>query len=125
MVVPVLLDRVVSVIPNGWRQHFGIADAPYVRDWLSLQSVAIVAAFLIALRLVIGARKRGIIERFANYGDRPKSEVNGVATQLAAELGNIGDLFRQAHADVFTAIPPDLGFEQRGRFGATKRRRAS
>jgi hypothetical protein len=74
--------------------------APRVRDWLSVGSVVLVAGGLVAMRVVAGARRRVIVERFGDYTGWNSGAGNGVATQLVGELGRIGDLFRQAHSDV-------------------------
>jgi len=104
IIVPVLLAVLVSAIPDGARHRFGIASAPRVRDWLSLGSVVIVAGALVAARLVVAARRRVIVERFANYTCWADPAVSGIATQLVGELGRLGGLFRRAHPDAL--LPP-------------------
>lgn len=109
IIVPVLLALLVSAIPDGAKHRFGIAPAPRVHDWLSFGSVLIVAAGLVATRVVVAARRRVIVERFANYTCWTDRAVSGVATQLVGELGRLGDLFRRAHADVL--VPPAVVVE--------------
>lgn len=114
-VAPVLLRLLVSVIPPEIQTRFGIADGPRVRDWLSVDTVLLVFALAAALRMLVRARKRVIVEQFVDYTDRDGKAVRGAATLLVTELARLGDLFRLANTS-----PPAVGFERRGGFQAGK-----
>jgi tetratricopeptide (TPR) repeat protein len=117
---------VLLVLPWGLNQLLGLVSADVwdkltggdgtVGEWWSVRNVLIVSAVILAVRWLVRARERVVIEEFVDYTNNDAQAVKGLATLLVAELSRLHELY--GHVNDQLSTPMSVGVQQRGGAGA-------
>ena len=117
---------VLLVLPWGLNQLLGLVSADVwtkltgddgtVGEWWSVRNVLIVSAVILAVRWLVRARERVVVEEFVDYTNNDAQAVKGLATLLVAELSRLHELY--GHVNDQLSTPMSVGVQQRGGAGA-------
>ena len=94
LLVPYALDGLLDLVPDGvWKELAHHDGPPAAGEWWSVRNVLLVSAAVLALRWLVRARERVVVEEFVDYTNKDAQAVKGLATLLVAELSRLRELY--------------------------------
>ncbi len=103
LLVPFAVNRVFDGVPDGAWTALEAGD-PHLATLWSVQNVLVVVAVILAVRWIVRARRRIVVEGFVDYTAADAQAVNGLATLLIAELSRLHDLYGRVNEELSTPM---------------------
>ena len=114
LVLPAAVNLLLDAVPDGAWDALGAGD-PAVGDAWSVRNVLGVAGAILALRWLVQARERVVVEDFVDYTNNDAKAVKGLATLLIGELSRLQGLYGRVNDEIST--PMSVGVAGRGGAG--------
>ena len=115
LVLPWGLTKILGLVSEDTWQELTGGDGT-VGEWWSVRNVLIVSAVILAVRWLVRARERVVVEEFVDYTNNDAQAVKGLATLLVAELSRLHELY--GHVNDQLSTPMSVGVQHRGGAGA-------
>ena len=113
LVLPWAVAALAGLMPGVWTE-LGVGR-PHVANLWSVTNVLAVSAVILALRWLVQARERVVVEGFVDYTTDDGQAVKGLATLLIAELSRMHELYGRVNDELST--PLSVGAKARGGAG--------
>jgi tetratricopeptide (TPR) repeat protein len=114
LALPAAANFAFDRVPDGTWAAAEVGD-PHLAGVWSIEAVLAVVAAILAVRAVIQARRRIVVEGFADFTKNDKEAVEGLATLLIAELSRLRELYGRVNDELST--PMSVGAQGRGGAG--------
>jgi len=114
LAIPAAVNFLFDRVPDGTWAALQAGD-PHLAALWSVESVLAVSASILALRWIVRARRRIVVEGFVDYTADDAQAVNGLATLLIAELSRLHELYGRVNDELST--PMSVGVQARGGAG--------
>jgi tetratricopeptide (TPR) repeat protein len=103
LVLPLPVNLAFDGVPDGAWTALQAGD-PHLASLWSVQNVLVVAAVILVVRWVMRARRRVVVEGFADYTRDDGQAVKGLATLLIAELSRLHELYGRVNEELSTPM---------------------
>jgi tetratricopeptide (TPR) repeat protein len=112
LVIPPLVNAAFSLATRLGVWSRLEVDEPRLSNLWSVESVLGVAAAILAVRWLIRARERVVVEEFVDYTNSDAQAVKGLSTLLVTELSRLRELYGRVNDQLST--PLSVGVQRRG-----------